>query len=439
MIVTDQQRFDCIGYSGAYPVRTPHIDRLAAEGLWFENAYTPIPVCCPARQALLNGRRPEAFGALWNYNIALEIPALPPDAYSWVRDLQATGYHTSFMGKWSGNPQYGPRHYGFDDVIGLDEYTQFRKQKYPDAIYQGDWRGETDPVPFVDNVSNWLAERCIEQIQKCTVENAPWHLRLDFPGPHLPCCPSAEFAGLYEAEEIPIWRNFEETFQNKPYIQRQQLLNWGVEDFSWRDWSAVVARYYGMVTEIDCAIGRVLHTLDQLKTADNTLVIYTADHGDMCGGHRMVDKHYVLYEDVVKVPLVMRWPQRIAGGARTAAFVSHFLDLPPTLLEIVGVEVPDFFHGHSLVPLMAEPVLDGWRQEVVSTYNGQQFGLYTQRMIRDSRWKYIWNTTDVDELYDLQADPGELVNRIHDKTNGDVVAGLRRRLYETLLREGDAW
>jgi arylsulfatase A-like enzyme len=99
IIIADQQRYDCIGYAGIYPVATPNIDRLAEEGAWFTNAYTPIPICAPARQALLNGRRPETFGALWNYGIALNIPALSPNEYTWVRDLEDEGYQNSFIGK----------------------------------------------------------------------------------------------------------------------------------------------------------------------------------------------------------------------------------------------------------------------------------------------------------------------------------------------------
>ena len=113
IIVAVQQCYFCFGYSRVYPVLTPTIDKIAGEGVWFTNAYTPIPVCAPARQAFLNGRRPETFGALWNYGIALDIPALSPHEYTWVRELEEIGYQNSFIGKWSGNPDHGPLEYGF--------------------------------------------------------------------------------------------------------------------------------------------------------------------------------------------------------------------------------------------------------------------------------------------------------------------------------------
>lgn len=436
IIVADQQRYDCIGFSRDYPVKTPNIDRLAAEGVWFTHAYTPIPVCCPARQAFLNGRRPETFGALWNYGIALEVPALSPQEYSWVRDLKALGYESSFIGKWSGHPTFGPVAYGFDHCVGLADYTRYRQDKYPDVSYKEGWLGEVDPVPYEDNISHWLANKAIVQI-KGAPRDKPWHVRLDFPGPHLPCRPSKEFASMYSPNEIPPWRSFNETFHNKPYIQKQQLVNWEVEDFTWDDWSKSVALYYGMVSEMDHAIGQVLQSLEALGMAEDTMVVYTADHGDMGGGHRMVDKHYVLYEDVVRVPLAIRWLKGIVAGTICNDFVCHFLDLPPTFLEILGLKPPDFFHGSSLLPFLKGEQPQSWRHDAVSTYNGQQFGLYTQRMIRTERFKYIWNTTDVDELYDLELDPDEMTNRIGEEAYRAELSDLRRRLYEVLLREGD--
>ena len=177
--------------------------------------------------------------------------------------------------------------------------------------------------------------------------------------------------------------------------------------------------------------------MDELGLTDNTLVIYTADHGDMCGSHRMVDKHYVMYDDIVKVPLAIRWPGQIEQGMVCHEFINHFLDIPPTILEILGIPSPDFFHGKSMSSILKGIKPENWRKEIVATYNGQQFGLYTQRMIRTQRWKYIWNTTDVDELYDLEKDPYELENRIYDPNCKDLIAGLRRRLYDILLNEGD--
>ncbi|RJP71880.1 MAG: GTP-binding protein, partial [Candidatus Abyssobacteria bacterium SURF_17] len=244
-----------------------------------------------------------------------------------------------------------------------------------------------------------------------------------------------EEVGIFKLEEVPEWRSFPDEFENKPYIQKQQLYNWDIENLTWEDWAPAVARYYGIISQMDDAIGKLLQKLDDLGISDNTIVIYSTDHGDMCGGHRMMDKHYVLYDDVVRVPLVVRWPGVIKPGAVCSEFVYNFLDIQPTILEILGLAPKDFFHGRSMLPLLKGDKPDDWRKEVVSTYNGQQFGLYTQRMLRNDKWKYIWNTTDVDELYDMENDPDELKNLIHEEIHAPMVAEFRKKLYEELLKD----
>lgn len=436
-ILADQQRYDCIGKSNRYPVKTPNIDALAAEGVWFSNAFSPIPVCCPARQSMLRGKRAESFGALWNYKNGLQVSALEPTDYTWVKDLQKHGYSTGHIGKWSIHPHHNPDQYGFTNDIKESEYSAFRKKTYPNVAFHNGFLGEIDPVPLEDARTHWMAKKAVSMIKEYSLEDTPWLLSMDFPEPHLPCRPSGKFAEMYDPKDIPEWGSFPDTFMNKPYIQKQQLVSWNIENYTWEDWAPIVARYYGTISQVDDAIGIVLCALDQLGLKEDTIVIYSADHGDMCGGHRMLDKHYVLYDDNTHIPLVIRWPGKIAKGHDCSEFVCHSLDIPPTILECIDIELQDDFTGRSLLPLMKGEKVSDWRKEVVSTYNGQQFGLYTQRMIRDKNWKYIWNTTDVDELYNLEQDPNELVNVIHRIENYGLIQSYRQKLYEVLVREGD--
>lgn len=197
---------------------------------------------------------------------------------------------------------------------------------------------------------------------------------------------------------------------NKPYIQRQQLVNWDLTQTSREAYLDCIARYYGMVSQLDDAIGRVLAHLEELGLAQNTLVIFTSDHGDTCGGHGMLDKHYILYEDVVHIPLIMRLPGVVPSGIRVQRCVSNCLDLPPTIEEIMELPPSGVRHGLSLLLLLAGEEQPARPNYTVFTSNGQQFGLFTQRGITDGRWKYIWNLTDMDEFYDLDADPGEFHN-----------------------------
>jgi arylsulfatase A-like enzyme len=325
--------------------------------------------------------------------------------------------------------------------MGESEYHKYISLRYPEVSFKNGYFGESNPIPLECSETHWFAARAIETLEQLESEGSPWHMALHFSAPHLPCRPSGRFAALYDPAEIPEWEGFRETFEGKPYIQRQQLYSWGIEDFTWDNWAPIVARYYGVISQLDDAVGRVLKALDELAAANDTIVIFTADHGDMCGSHRMMDKHYILYDDVVRVPMIVRLPDQREAGRVCHDFVYNFLDLPPTLLELLELNGPDSekLQGRSLVPLLTgNSELLPWRDSVVSTYNGQQFGLYTQRMIRTMDWKYIWNATDTDELYDLQADPAELENRIGRLENSEIIKELRGRLYEQLAADGDA-
>ncbi|NOV04595.1 sulfatase-like hydrolase/transferase [Paenibacillus sp. LMG 31457] len=442
IIMVDQLRYDCLGYSRQAPVLTPHLDKLASEGMWFERAYNHIPVCGPARQSFVCGRRAESFGGLWNFSLGMQVGALEPASYSWARTLQEAGYVNGYIGKWDVHPTYDPTHYGYDVFVSSDEkYREWLKERHPDLAYANGYFGETDPLPLADTRTHQTADMAGRLMRRLCEESAgsPWQLRVNFQEPHLPCRPAAEFAGMYAPACIPEWGSFRETFANKPYIQEQQLRNWHIENYDWTEWAPIVARYYEIVSQLDDAIGKLLAELDALGRSEDTVVIFTTDHGDMCGGHRMLDKHYVLYEDVVKVPLIIRWPGVIAAGSRCDQFVQSLLDLPPTLLAIGG-SAPSAdarLHGESLLPLLRGTEPAKWRDEVVASYNGGQFGLYTQRMIRTREWKYVWNCTDVDELYDMRDDPHELHNAIHHPANKRIVAELRKRLYDILHEAGD--
>jgi arylsulfatase A-like enzyme len=149
-----------------------------------------------------------------------------------------------------------------------------------------------------------------------------------------------------------------------------------------------MAMYFGMISQIDDAVGRVLDALDRLGQADNTIVVYTTDHGDLCGGHGMLDKHMVMYEDIMHVPFILRYPGKVKAGTKAGGFC-YTMDFASTLCDLLDINYPGN-DGTSLVPILNGEIPDSWRSDVLCTYNGMQFGLYTQRMIRDIRYKYVW-------------------------------------------------
>jgi arylsulfatase A-like enzyme len=429
LILSDQHRFDCLGINGHPFLRTPHIDRLAAEGLNFTQAYTPIPVCVPTRNCLLHGQWSTEHLAIANHDTEAPRP-VKSGLSTFTRRLRDAGYDLSHVGKWGVHPEKDPVHpdYGYHRYVGVEAYPRWREAQGVPPLPRTTWEGGLDPDagPAHSRLA-WGAGETIRLLEQASLSDQPFFIRWDAPEPHLPNIVPEPYYSLYPPAEIPPWPSFPDSLAGKPYIQGQQRRTWGVDGWSWEQWAPVVSRYLGQVSLLDAQVGRLLDTLDSLGLAESTLVIYTTDHGDLGGGHGMVDKHYVMYDDVVRVPLVARWPGHISPGSVCDAFVSHSLDLAPTFCDVAGISPPDTFRGESLVPLF-EGAQDNGRPDIFAMYHGNQFGLYSQRMVRDRRWKYVWNATAEDELYDLEQDPGELQNLARDPAHLEELRRLRRRL-----------
>lgn len=428
MIVADQHRRDCLGLHGHPLLRTPHLDALAREGIDFRQAYTSSPICVPARNSLLHGCWPCRHLSIANADTEAPRPA-PADLPAFPQVLREAGYDLTFIGKWLGGKARSPQDYGFRKVTPESAYGAWRAaQGLPPRPGGLPFFGYDEAITPEQSRLHWGADQTIRALREAAAGSAPFLIRWDPSEPHLPNVVPEPYASMYQPSDIPPWPSFGDTFAGKPYIQAQQLRSWGIDGWTWEQWAPLVARYLGDISLLDAQVGRVLDTLDELGLAQSTLVIYTCDHGDLCGAHGMLDKHYVMYDDVVRVPLLMRWPGVIAPASVSDAMVIHTLDLARTLCEVAGQPVPETFQGESLLPL-----LDGsanGRQDVLAMYMGNQFGLYSQRMIRDREWKYIWNATAEDELYHLTEDPAELHNLAASPDCRETLARLRRRLHQ---------
>ena len=426
LLVADQHRYDCIGANGHPVIQTPHLDRLAAEGVNFAHAFSPIPVCIPARNTLLHGQWSASHLSIANWNTEAPRPArdgLP----AFTQNLRSAGYTLAHVGKWHIHPQNGPACYGFQTDVPDSGYAAWREAMGWPPKPKTEWTGGADPqAPPEASRLAWGADRVIEQLEACAETDAPFFVHWETNEPHLPSIVPEPYATMYPPEEVPPWPGFPDPLTGKPYIQAQQRRTWRVDGWTWENWAPVVGRYMGEVSLLDAQVGRILQALDRLGLSENTLVMYTADHGDMCGGHGMVDKHYIMYDDVVRIPFTARWPERIPAGGRCNAFVS-LIDLASTFCNVAGVPIPDAFQGQSLLPFLSNPEKPG-RKDILAMYHGNQFGLYSQRMVRNARWKYVWNATAEDELYDLQTDPGEIRNRATDPACRNELTRLRSRL-----------
>jgi arylsulfatase A-like enzyme len=428
LIQADQHRFDCVGVNGHPILQTPHLDQLAAEGVTFSHAFCPIPVCVPARNSLIHGQWPTDHLAIANWGSEAPRPAAAGRP-TFSHCLQAQGYRLGHVGKWHVHPHQSALDYSFHEEIPAEQYHHWRAgQGLPPRPRTQGWFGETDPYvsPAQSRIA-WGADQTITLLNRLARHDGPFFLQWDLDEPHLPNVVPEPYASMYRPETLPPWPSFPDPLRGKPYIQHQQRRTWQVDHWDWADWAPLVGRYLGEITLLDAQVGRVLAALAGLGLADNTLVIYTADHGDLCGGHGLVDKHFIMYDDVVRVPLIMRWPGLIPANSRNECFVCNALDLAATFCQVAGQPIPETFRGQSLLPLLQGETTKS-RPDIFAMYHGSQFGLFTQRMVRDYDWKYIWNATAEDELYHLTTDPAELDNRAGDPTVRGELSRLRQRL-----------
>ena len=436
LIHSDQHRFDCVGVNGHPLLKTPNLDRLASEGVNFTHAFCPIPLCVPVRNSLLHGQWPTEHLCIANWDT--EAPRPPIEGLpTFSHLLREAGYFLGYVGKWHVHQRKGALEYGFHEYVPEWGYHRWREERgLPPRPRKNRWFGEVDPyIAPEESRLAWGAGHTIRLIELAVERDMPFFIRWDPSEPHLPNVVPEPYCSMYPPEDIPPWPSFPDPLNGKPYIQAQQRRTWKVEGWRWDDWAPVVSRYLGELSLMDAQIGRILDVLDRLGISEDTLVIYTTDHGDMCGGHGMIDKHFIMYDDVVRVPLIMRWPGRIEAGMRCDSFVIHSLDLATTFCQVAGVPVPETFRGKDLLAVISGEGDD--RQDVFSMYHGNQFGLYTQRMVRDRRWKYVWNATAEDELYDLGTDPGEINNLASDPRYAGELERLRGRLVAWMEEIGD--
>lgn len=454
LLLTDQQRYDCTAPDSP-AVETPNLDRLASEGVAFDNAYTPIGICSSARASLLTGLSPHTHGMLNNCHGPDALrPNLPPDLDTVGESLLEAGYTVTSAGKWHVGRDQRPSDFGFDALpntaaaatspdfrahqrdCGVDEPVELRDTVVADYGTDEILVAATTSLPPEATWTAYLTDRTIDHLETLATDDAhqPFFHRTDFEGPHHPYVVPEPYASLYDPADIDPWDNFSETFADKPHVHEQLLSYRGVEDFDWDTWASAIARYFGFVTFIDDQIGRILETLEDTGLADDTVVVQTADHGDMTGSHRQFNKGPAMYEEVYHIPLTVRWPGVANAGTRRDELV-RLHDLMPTVLEVAGCEPPAAIdgHSHSLCPLLeaadgSEPVSE-WPDTLCGEYHGDEFGYYSQRFVRRGRYKLVYNAFDSNELYDLEADPSELQNLIDHPDYRSV----RETLFEALL------
>ena len=429
VIMSDEHAFEYLGCYGHKVVQTPNIDALAAGGTMFTNAYTPSPMCVPARAAVATGRYPHETG-FWD-------SAQPYDGSkpSWAHRLREAGHTTVSIGK---------LHFR-----GLDDDNGFSREIIPMHVVDGvGWTPGLlrDRLPDYSDHASELARdtgvgetaythydrRVCARACEWLSETAPaldtsWTAFVSFVAPHYPLSAPEAFAALYEGVEVGKPRDPEGAHRH-PVLKAMREF-YCYQDFFTEEQSRLArAAYLGLTSFLDHNVGLVLSALKSAKLEDDTLVIYTSDHGELLGNHGLWTKQ-AMYEEAVGVPLVLSGPG--VPAAQTIDAPVSLIDLYPTAVEATGVAAKsdDPALGRSLLAACAGET-DGGRT-VLSEYHdgGSPTGIF---MARWHRWKYIHYVGAPPQLFDLDADPHELQDLAHDTGYSDIVQEGELRLRELL-------
>ena len=448
-ICTDQQRYDTIGALGNPHVRTPHLDRLVAEGVAFTHACCQSPTCTPSRASFLTGMYPSTVHACCNGNEAWS-GAAPVIS----RLLADAGYDTALVGKLHLAGTQGRREPRGDDGYRIFEWSHSPRDSWPQGHDYADWlraRGyslaelaqDQMAIPLPLRQTTWAAERAVAFIEELVAE--PWLISLNTYDPHPRgnlFTPPRELLAHYDPAQMPPPLFRESDLEVQARLQGADFQTSPTRPEALRA-QELKAAYYALIELVDLAVGRVLAALERTGQRERTIVVFTSDHGEMLGDHGLLRKGCRFYEGLVRVPLIFSWPGHFAQGLVSTALV-ELVDIVPTLLEACRVPVPQRVQGRSLLPILtgaADPrrhrsaVRSEYYRALnpdVGEHKGQWVGSYAT-MLREERYKLVvYHGYATGELYDLVADPGEFTNLWDDPAHAQVRFDLLKRSFDAL-------
>lgn len=383
-------------------VSTPQLERFAGESTVFERAISTAPICTPYRGCLLSGRYPAQTGLRQNGQ------AYPVELPSLADHLKACGYSTRYVGKWhlSGAPQANrwvppEKRAGFQHFIGWESH-------HVDHWDGQIWRDDPDePTAMPGHETDALTDIALDQLAQAAAMPKPFFMLLSYQAPHPPCSPPTEYLEPCQESDLLDEPNAEPTAW---YDMPQWQANYDVATFR--------RLYFGEITQLDAAFGRLLRGLDELGLRENTLVVFTSDHGEMAGAHGLFGKG-LMYEEALRVPLIIRAPGQ--ADERRSGRLASTVDLMPTLLDYAGCDPPDGSEGVSLRAWIEGAPAD---QERIAISEYQDFCATTQswKLITDGR------TLNPAALYNIGDDPYEMDNRLDDPACAEIQAALLAEL-----------
>ncbi len=488
-IITDQQRADHLGCAGNSILKTPHLDQLASEGTRFTNAYVANPTCMPNRSSIMTGQYPNTCVRSFGVNLPHDIPTfsgtLRDQGYTtkaigkmhlsfWFRKIQEDAASPEYMADWM-NPNthdemvknFPSPYYGFDSMELLVGHGDICNGHYQDWVAERDpsvlqairalgpnilsQLYRKSPVPEELYPTSYLTARSIDFLErhaKGEHGESPFLLKVSYPDPHHPCTPPGRYADMYKPEDVELPASFSdsESIKNHPYVG-QRLDRRGLRNMMFRtsDEEEVrnfISHTYGMITMIDDSVGHILASVARLGLEDDTMIIFTSDHGDMMGDHGMILKGWLPYQGILRVPMIIKVPG-ITNGSVSDSLVSS-VDLAPTILSLCDVKEArqlTEMQGIDVTPILKDPntalrdccliEIDEDDRDVAKASAKVPPGSGRLKYLMTGRYSLVIfdGFPDYGDLYDLQEDPHEL-NNLWDKR-----PELRAELVEKLLFE----
>lgn len=446
LITTDHLRYDCVSANGNPHVRTPCLDRLASEGVNLDRCYVQSPICMPSRASIWTGRYPQ------NHRVTDNGIPLRKQEITMAHAFRQAGYHTVNVGKLHFLPHYGRDHtrndeeydgYGYDVNLLSDE-----PGCYPDAYIR--WVERTAPqhldavrvplpVPGEDNGRNhfqgwvfeapeeyshpaWIAHEVSEYLAEYD-GSRPFFISAGFYAPHPPLNPPRRYLDMYDVDSLPLPVQHPQDMEASPWKH--------ITPNQWREDKAF---FYATCTLVDNYVGRILDALESAGQLDDTIVVFTSDHGDALGDHGLVNKGPWNYESIIRVPCIVRWPRGLPVGRRVGALVES-VDLFPTLCGLSGISIPPGVKGRDMTGLFRGETEYG-RGSVLVEFRNPQTG-YSVKTLRTEEFKYFRYSDGCEVLYDLRDEDEEVFDRSDDPSYTANLIRLREHLLSRLISAED--
>ena len=452
IVMTDHQRMDTV--QPDHPCITPNTSEFLKQSVNFTKTYCPTAHCCPARATFFSGLYPTRHGVWNNVNNSYAINRGPHEHIRlFSQDLADSGYELAYAGKWhvSAFASQGPGAYGWRELESYEDHVQDPFEKWerirataaddpdnPDAKIQMPGFNSHDLYGIHEEGGKGdegAMERGLNALSELSQGADPWALFIGWNEPHAPYKIPQRYVDMYDLDDIQLPPSYSDEMTDKPdYYQklRRQVFDQLGEERT----REAIRHFWAMCTHIDEMFGRVLRALDDTGQADNTIVLFCADHGDYAGDHGLFHKQVPSFLGAYNVPAIVRWPKGVESPGRDVDALVSLADFAPTFLEAAGLAPDRYFTGRSLMPFLRNERPADWRREICMQCEGTE-QLFTQRQVLTYTHKYVYNGFGRDELYDLTKDPHEIVNVAEDPAYTAIKRDLVARMWRFAYLEQD--